>query len=85
MTQCTYSSPAVANGVVYVGAQDGYVYAVNAMTGELLWRVAAGTYVDASPVVVNGMLFVATYDGNVLAFSLNGHESLGVMDGQSRK
>jgi glucose dehydrogenase len=32
-----YSSPAVANGVVYVGSIDGNVYALNASTGALLW------------------------------------------------
>ena len=31
------SSPAVANGVVYVGADDGNLYALNAHTGEILW------------------------------------------------
>ena len=31
------SSPAVANGVVYVGSFDGNVYALNASTGALLW------------------------------------------------
>ncbi len=31
------SSPAVANGVVYVGAQDSNVYALNAATGAKLW------------------------------------------------
>ena len=28
-----YSSPAVSNGVVYVGSDDGNVYALNATTG----------------------------------------------------
>jgi outer membrane protein assembly factor BamB len=31
------SSPAVANGVVYVGSVDHNVYALNASTGALLW------------------------------------------------
>ena len=31
------SSPAVANGVVYVGSDDGNVYALNAATGAELW------------------------------------------------
>jgi outer membrane protein assembly factor BamB len=29
-----YSSPAVANGLVYIGSNNKYVYAVDAVTGE---------------------------------------------------
>src|ERR1700730_10595909 len=32
------SSPAVANGVVYVGSWDNNVYAMNASTGAKLWN-----------------------------------------------
>ena len=32
------SSPAVANGKVYFGSGDGYVYAVDALSGKLAWR-----------------------------------------------
>ena len=31
------SSPAVANGVVYVGSNDNNVYALNATSGAKLW------------------------------------------------
>ncbi|MFI5068550.1 MAG: PQQ-binding-like beta-propeller repeat protein [Streptosporangiales bacterium] len=31
------SSPAVANGTVHVGSDDGKVYAINATTGKLRW------------------------------------------------
>ena len=37
-----YSSPAVANGVVYVGSDDNNVYALNASTGAKLWSYATG-------------------------------------------
>ena len=40
---CVTSSPAVVNGVVYVGSRtDGNVYALNASTGALLWSYATG-------------------------------------------
>ena len=39
------SSPAVANGVVYVGSDDGNVYALNATTGAKLWSYTTGGYV----------------------------------------
>ena len=45
-----FSSPAVANGVVYVGSDDGNVYALNARTGKLVWTFPDGQY---SPVVAD--------------------------------
>ena len=39
------SSPAVANGVVYVGSWDGNLYVLNASTGALLWSYPAGVNV----------------------------------------
>ena len=36
------SSPAVANGVVYVGSFDGNIYALNAATGATLWSYSTG-------------------------------------------
>jgi len=50
-----FSSPAVANGVVYVGSQDGNVYALNASTGARLWGFTTGGSVFfSSPGVANG-------------------------------
>ena len=54
-----YSSPAVANGVVYVGSDDN-VYALNARTGALLWSYTTGEYVVSSPAVANGVVYVGS-------------------------
>jgi outer membrane protein assembly factor BamB len=53
-----YSSPAVANGVVYVGSEDNNVYALNAKTGALLWNYTTGNSIDSSPAVANGVVYV---------------------------
>jgi outer membrane protein assembly factor BamB len=65
------SSPAVANGLVYVGSYNGNVYELNAKTGAKLWSYATGNMVESSPVVVNGMVYVGLDDYNVYAFGLN--------------
>jgi outer membrane protein assembly factor BamB len=52
------SSPAVANGVVYVGSYAGNVYALDASTGALLWKYPAGYAVLSSPAVANGVVYV---------------------------
>jgi eukaryotic-like serine/threonine-protein kinase len=62
----------VANGVVYVGAENGNVYALNAAYGAKLWSSTTGGYVASSPAVVNGVVYIGSHDGNVYAFDLAG-------------
>ncbi|MGH7618576.1 MAG: PQQ-binding-like beta-propeller repeat protein, partial [Gemmatimonadaceae bacterium] len=46
------SSPAVANGVVFVGARDGFVYAIGADDGKLRWRFDHKiSWINSSPAV----------------------------------
>ncbi|HYC19963.1 MAG TPA: PQQ-binding-like beta-propeller repeat protein [Candidatus Bathyarchaeia archaeon] len=61
------SSPAVANGVVYMGSLDNNTYALNAYTGAKLWNYTTGGHVWSSPAVVNGVVYVGSNDGNVYA------------------
>ena len=64
-----YSSPAVANGVVYVGSEDNNLYALDAKTGAKLWSYATGGPVDSSPAVANGVVYVGSDDNNVYALN----------------
>ena len=53
-----FDAAAVANGVLYVGAD--YLYALNAADGTLVWKSAfmLGTgSADTSPVVANGVVY----------------------------
>lgn len=66
----TSSSPAVVNGVVYVGSDDGKVYALNASTGKTLWSFQAGIQaIASSPAVVAGVVYVGGSDYNVYALN----------------
>ncbi len=51
------SSPAVVDGVLYVGSGDSNVYAVNAVTGAPLWKYATGGGVESSPAVASGVVY----------------------------
>ena len=66
-----YSSPTVANGVVYVGSLDGNIYGLNASTGDSLWSYTTGDFVESSPTVVNGTVYVGSLDGHAYAFGLD--------------
>src|SRR6476620_8994478 len=59
-----YSSPAVAYGTVYVGSQDGKLYAVNEETGGVVWT--ASVVPVSSPAVANGFVYIGT-GGSVTA------------------
>jgi outer membrane protein assembly factor BamB len=61
------SSPAVVNGVLYVGSDDGNVYALNAATGALKWSVATGAPVQSSPAVAKSIVYVGSSNGDVYA------------------
>lgn len=61
------SSPAVANGVVYIGAFDGYCYAFDATTGKQQWKTQIVTvdYTNyhiyaftSTPLVANGIVYL---------------------------
>ena len=61
------SSPAVVEGVVYVGSKDDYLYAIDAANGDLLWRHQTGNDVYSSPAVSNGVVYVGSYDDYLYA------------------
>src|SRR5262245_39993141 len=61
------SSPAVVNGVVYVGTSGHRVLAYKAATGKLLWKVVTGGEVLSSPTVAGGVVYVGSADGHLYA------------------
>jgi len=72
-----FSSPAVADGVVYVGSMDGKLYAFPAFgcggpTCTPLWTGATGGAIHSSPQVANGVVYIGSDDGRLYAFSANG-------------
>lgn len=62
------SSPAVADGVVYLGSRDSHLYAIDAHTGMLKWSYDyekdGMTWVVSSPAVRDGIVYVGTADGH---------------------
>ena len=57
------SSPAIADGTVYIGSDDKNLYAVDAATGKEKWKFATGGIVRSSPAVVEGAVYFGSYDG----------------------
>jgi eukaryotic-like serine/threonine-protein kinase len=68
----SYSSPAVVDGVVFVGSLDGTLYGLNATTGEQVFRFTTGAAVTSSPRVQDGVVYFGSNDGNVYALASDG-------------
>jgi len=63
-----FSSPAVVDGKVYVGADDNKVHCVDAATGAFIWSYTTGDGVVSVPAVVDGKVYVGSVDDNVYCF-----------------
>ena len=59
---------ATVGGVVFAASREGYLYALDARSGGLLWRFQTGAAIAASPMSysVAGRQFVAVSAGNVV-------------------
>lgn len=62
------STPAIANGIVFLGGADANLYAINASTGARVWAVSVGATVQGPVVAANGLVYLTGVDGAVYAF-----------------
>jgi outer membrane protein assembly factor BamB len=68
-----FSSPAIgSDGTVYVGSNDGRLYARNP-DGSVKWSYHTGNWVNSSPAIdSDGTVYVGSLDGNLYAFNPDG-------------
>jgi outer membrane protein assembly factor BamB len=71
-----WAGPTYADGVVYVGGQDGQVHAVDARTGRGLWVFRAGAAVRTRPTVADGCVYVPADDGFLYKLKASGGEEV---------
>jgi outer membrane protein assembly factor BamB len=62
-----FSSPVVADGLVFVGSNDHFLHAIQASTGHELWKFATDANVNSTPAVAQGAVYVLSLDGNAYA------------------
>jgi len=63
------SSPAVANGTVFIGSGDGNIYALDADDGSEKWSYETDGAVSSAPLVYNNTVYVGSQDRSVYALS----------------
>ena len=57
------------NGLLFIADFSGYVYCLDAQTGNLHWRYDTKCHIWGSTLVADGKVFVGTEDGELLIFA----------------
>jgi outer membrane protein assembly factor BamB/tRNA A-37 threonylcarbamoyl transferase component Bud32 len=55
-------TPAVHDGVVYVGSYDNNLYAINITDGSFIWKYAADAGIVTQPIIADGNVFFGSED-----------------------
>lgn len=55
------------NKLVYIGSDDGNLYAIEAATGVQRWKFGTGGAIRSSPTLAAGTIYVGSGDGNLYA------------------
>ncbi len=63
------SSPIISNGVLYVGAYDHNLWALDAKSGKLIWKYATEGGIVATPCVHNNKVIIGSEDRVLYAVS----------------
>ena len=70
------SCPAIVDGVVYIGSDDGKLFALNAFTGAQIWNRTLGELTTSSAMVVDGVVYVSVWEGRNYALNASNGETL---------
>ena len=57
------STAAIVDNVVYLGALDGVLYAIDAQSGESMWTYTTESSIKSSPSYQNGVIYFGDGDG----------------------
>lgn len=61
------STPATADGLVFIGSEDGNLYAVSATTGLMKWKLQIGGDISSSPALVGSVVLIVGGDQSLYA------------------
>jgi outer membrane protein assembly factor BamB len=63
------SSPVIGLGKVYIGSNDGFIYALDFEDGSLIWKFNTEDDIEASPLLVDSSLFFGSVGGDFYALN----------------
>lgn len=77
-TQNSLRTTAVLDNVLYAYSKDGFVYALNATSGEKIWSQSLGNKIEtSSSSVTSGAVYVGSNTGNLFTLNATNGEILG--------
>ncbi|MBF4487889.1 PQQ-binding-like beta-propeller repeat protein [Flavobacterium sp. CSZ] len=62
-----FSSPIAKNGIVYIGSEDGFLYAIEEKSGNLKWKFKTNGAIHSSPSIFENTIYFGSFDGNYYA------------------
>lgn len=66
-----FSSPAIFNGLAFIGSEDKNLYAVDINTGTQKWKFSTKGAVHSSPAVYKDVVYFGSFDGYYYAVDIN--------------
>jgi outer membrane protein assembly factor BamB len=71
-----YSSPAVQDSLLFIGAADSNVYAINVRTGERVWTFKTNDHVESTPLISSDKLYAGSNDGFIYSLALSSGQKI---------
>jgi eukaryotic-like serine/threonine-protein kinase len=65
------TSPAIADGVLYIGSMSGHLYAIDQQTGKEKWNFKSRMPIASSPAVAGATLYFVSSAGALAALDTN--------------
>lgn len=62
-----FSSPIVSEGIVYIGSENGNLYALDEKTGKQIWVYKTKGGIPSSPTIYKNTVYFGSFDGNYYA------------------
>jgi len=62
-----WGTPLIDGATVYIGSDDGNLYAIHAVTGQLRWKFATEGLVRSQPATAAGLIYLTSDDGFMYA------------------
>jgi outer membrane protein assembly factor BamB len=65
------TSPAIADGVIYIGSLSGHLYALDQNSGRERWQFRSSRPIASSPAVADGTLYFVSSAGSIVALDIS--------------
>lgn len=70
------SAASLVESTLFIGAEDNYLYALNAEDGKLLWKCRTGGHIYSTPAVVGNIVYASSSDGVLYALDSSDNGSI---------